>query len=208
VLATFVGTFGQWHGADVLAQAIRRLVEQDGEWLRRAKVHFLLVGDGLKMPLVRQILDEGGCAPFVTLAGLVPQAEAPAYLAASDVLLSPHVSNADGSRFFGSPTKLFEYMAMGKAIVASDLDQIGHVLRHSVRAEDLPAADPSPDETRLSVLFEPGQVDALIGALRFVVNRPAWRARLGGNARAEAIGKFTWAHHTAAILEGLRRQAD
>ncbi len=40
----------------------------------------------------------------------------------------------DGSRFFGSPTKLFEYMAMGKGIVASRLDQLAEVLEHDQTA--------------------------------------------------------------------------
>jgi glycosyltransferase involved in cell wall biosynthesis len=203
VLATFVGTFGQWHGVDVLAQAIRRLVDEQSEWLTRAKVHFLLVGDGLKMPIVRETLAGDAAARFVTLAGLVPQADAPAYLAASDVLLSPHVANADGSRFFGSPTKLFEYMAMGKAIVASDLDQIGEVLRNSVHAGAFPAAEPAETDSRLAVLFPPGDIAAFIESVKFAVNRADWRTTLGRNARAEALSKYTWEHHTAAILDRL-----
>ena len=133
VVVTFLGTFGQWHGAEVLAQAIQQLIDNDQGWVEAKKVHFLLVGDGLKMPDVRKILGDHARGPYVTLAGLVPQHEAPLYLASSDILCSPHVPNADGTKFFGSPTKLFEYMAMGKAIVASDLDQIGDVLRNAVR---------------------------------------------------------------------------
>jgi glycosyltransferase involved in cell wall biosynthesis len=127
-LLTFVGTFGTWHGTDVLATAIRRLIEEDRAWLERRRVHFLYVGDGALAPRVRSILGEGLGRPFVTLAGIRPQAETPRTLAASDILLSPHVPNPDGTPFFGSPTKLFEYMAMAKPIVASDLDQIGWVL--------------------------------------------------------------------------------
>ena len=55
----------------------------------------------------------------------------------------------DGSEFFGSPTKLFEYMAMGKGIVASRLGQIGDVL--------------SDEETAL--LIEPGNARQLADAI-------------------------------------------
>lgn len=207
-VATFIGTFGQWHGADVLAQAIRQLVTDHRDWLVRTKTHFLLVGDGLKMPIVRDILSGADCAPFVTLTGLIPQREAAAYLAASDVLLSPHVANADGTRFFGSPTKLFEYMAMQKAIVASDLDQIGDVLRDSVHVEALPGGEPQGDETSLAVLFQPGDVPSLVDAIRFAVDRPRWRELLGRNARNEALAKYTWAHHVSAILSALRSEKE
>ena len=40
----FIGTFGAWHGVDVFAQAIRRMVERDAAALRAGKVHFVLVG--------------------------------------------------------------------------------------------------------------------------------------------------------------------
>ncbi|HVV99216.1 MAG TPA: glycosyltransferase, partial [Planctomycetaceae bacterium] len=121
-IAGFVGTFGEWHGVDVLAQAIKQLVDTRESELRSTNTRFLLVGDGAKMPAVQQILNGEKYREFCALPGIVPQAQAPLYMAACDMLLSPHVPNPDGSRFFGSPTKLFEYMAMGKAIIASDLE--------------------------------------------------------------------------------------
>jgi glycosyltransferase involved in cell wall biosynthesis len=202
-VVTFIGTFGQWHGVEVFARAIRLLADRHRGWLETSGVRFLLVGDGPKMPEVRQILAGEAYAPFVRLTGLVPQADAPKYLALSDVVASPHVANADGSRFFGSPTKLFEYMAMGKAIVASDLEQIGAVLAQSLRADALPAHAPSEDERRLAVLCPPGDDEALTEALKFVVDQPSWRRTLGLNARQEALTKYTWARHVDAILAGL-----
>jgi glycosyltransferase involved in cell wall biosynthesis len=211
VVGTFVGTFGQWHGVEVLAAAIRQLIDDDAEWLRRHKVHFLLVGDGLNMPKVREILEGDKYAPFHTLTGLVPQDQAPSHLAVSDFLLSPHAPNADGSRFFGSPTKLFEYMAMGKGIVASDLDQIGEVLSPSLAVGQLPPGG-EPDAVNTSdavaVLCRPGDVEELARGIRFVVEHPDWRRKLGENARGKALAHYTWDHHVAAILEGLQRQPD
>ena len=97
-LLTFVGTFGTWHGTDVLATAIRRLIDEDRAWLERCRVHFLYAGDGPLAPRVRSILGEGLGRPFVTLAGIRPQAETPRTLAASDILLSPHVPNPTARR--------------------------------------------------------------------------------------------------------------
>ena len=203
LVVMFIGTFGAWHGVDVFAQAIRGMVERDAAALRAGKVHFVLVGDGVKMPLVRTALSAPFDNSFVTMTGLVPQDDAPRYLAIADVVVSPHVQNSDGSRFFGSPTKLFEYMAMGKAIVASDLEQIGTILAAGVHAGALPDDEPTADEGRLAVLCPPGDVEALIRALRFIVGQPAWRRVLGRNARFEALTKYTWARHVSAILDGL-----
>jgi glycosyltransferase involved in cell wall biosynthesis len=204
VVATFVGTFGQWHGSDVLATAIAQLIRTHADWLKARKVIFVLVGDGVKMPVVKKTLSEIAGVSFYRLVGLVPQAEAPGYLAASDILLSPHVENADGTSFFGSPTKLFEYMAMGKAIVASRLDQIGHVLEGSLDAANLPVGyDPSSEA--VGVLGKPGDVAELIDGIRFCVENPQWRVRLGANARTRALARYTWEHHVEAILKGLDR---
>lgn len=207
LVATFIGTFGQWHGVDVLARAIRRWIDTDPAGLAASRLHFMLVGDGMRMAEVRQILGDAVHSGHVTLTGLVRQAEAPAYLGASDILLSPHVKNPDGTRFFGSPTKLFEYLAMGRPVVASDLDQIGEVLANSLRVESLPAGPPAAEEDRLALLCPPGEPEPIITALRFLVGAPAWRAVLGSNARHEALAKYTWDRHVDAILEGLARVA-
>jgi glycosyltransferase involved in cell wall biosynthesis len=205
LVATFVGTFGRWHGVDVLARAIRSLLEQDVAFLDSSRLHFLLVGDGMKMAEVRAILEHPLAVKYVTIAGLVPQHEAPLYLAASDLLLSPHVENPDGSPFFGSPTKLFEYMAMGKPIIASDLDQIGEVLRHSVRVGQLPDDPPPSSDSHVAVLCQPGNPADIIAALHFLAANPGWRASLGRSARAVALDGYTWDRHVAEILAGMDR---
>ena len=118
IVVGFIGTFERWHGADVLAQAIGILVAEQPSI--RDRVRLLMIGDGPGVGEVRRILESAGLAAIAAFAGRTEQADGPQHLAACDILAAPHVPNRDGSRFFGSPTKLFEYMAMGKPVVASD----------------------------------------------------------------------------------------
>ncbi len=199
-LVSFVGTFGRWHGAPVFAEAIRNLIERHPSWLGRGKVRFAMIGDGATMPDVRRLIGLPEYAKWVLFTGLVPQSETVKYLAASDILVSPHVANADGSRFFGSPTKLFEYMAMGKGIIASDLDQIGEVLAAGIRIWS-DSLDSRPFAS--AILVRPGNVDDLNRSLRFLVERPAVRRAIGVAARGDVLRKYTWHHHVTKILDSL-----
>ncbi len=182
----FIGTFGRWHGAEVLVEAFGRLLEQRPDL--RGYVRLLMIGDGNTMPLVRACVERLGGGDVCVLTGSVAQQEGPAHLAACDILAAPHVPNADGTPFFGSPTKLFEYMAMGKGIVASDLDQIGEVLHH--------------DET--AWLVRPGDVASLAEGLLVLIGDGPLRERLGRAARDEVVARYTWAEHTRRIVEKLK----
>lgn len=204
-LATFIGTFGNWHGVDVLARIIRTLIDTERDWLEKEKLHFCLAGDGQNMPLVRATLNQADDTKFVTLTGLIPQDQAPLYLASSDILLSPHVPNPDGSPFFGSPTKLFEYMAMGKPIIASRLGQIADVLQPSLAGHQLNASSAQPDA--IAILCEPGNETELITALKFAVENPNVANELGRHAKICAHNHYTWQQHTQAILAQLKNSS-
>jgi glycosyltransferase involved in cell wall biosynthesis len=181
----FIGTFGAWHGAEVLAAAYERLLARRSDLCATTRLVF--IGDGPLLPRVRASVDAGAARGHVIFTGLVPQAEGPEYLAACDVLVSPHVPNSDGTPFFGSPTKLFEYMAMGRPIVASALDQIGQVLSHGESAW----------------LVTPGDAEALSHGLERVVDDGALRRRLADRARADAVGRHSWRQHTQRIVDAL-----
>jgi glycosyltransferase involved in cell wall biosynthesis len=128
----------------------------------------------------------------VIFTGAVDHERVPALLDACDVLVAPHVPLADGSAFFGSPTKLFEYMAMGKGIVASRLGQIGDVLNH--------------EETAL--LVEPGDAGALKEAIVRLVESPELREHLGKEAREIAVRSYTWKHNAQRVLDAYRSWAE
>ncbi len=184
----FIGLFGKWHGTEILAEAFGKLLNENTSY--RESVRLLLIGNGGMMPRVKEVLKNHGVEECSILTGTIPQQEGPAYLAACDILVSPTVPNPDGTPFFGSPTKLFEYMAMGKGIIASDLDQIGEVLKH--------------DET--AWLVKPGDTSALAEGLKKLIEDPARRKRLGEAARKDVVAKYTWQEHTRKIIEKLKER--
>jgi glycosyltransferase involved in cell wall biosynthesis len=122
------------------------------------------------------------------LAGRIPQEKGPVHLAACDILVASHVPNPDSTPFFGSPTKLFEYMAMGKGIVASNLDQIGEVLEHE----------------KTAFLVKPGDVEDLMKGLYALIENEHFRLKLAKNAR-EVAEKYTWKEHVKKIFTSFKK---
>lgn len=184
IVIGFIGIFGEWHGVIEMAKAIVEFYKST----TREDVKFLVIGTGKLFESVHSIIRQSDNIKNVIFTGMVPQNEAPHYLAACDILLSPHIPNPDGTPFFGSPTKLFEYMAMGKAIIASKLDQINEVLEHQKDA----------------LLVEPGNIEELVNSMKKLVENEKLRIDLGENAHNKVINKYTWDIHVAKILDSIK----
>ncbi|HXG64693.1 MAG TPA: glycosyltransferase family 4 protein [Blastocatellia bacterium] len=177
----FLGTFGPWHGAESLAKAATKLNQP-------SRFHFLFIGDGDQRPIAEAIIASADRKAAATFTGRVPHHRAPAYLDACDILASPHVPMKDGSEFFGSPTKLFEYLAMARPVVASRLGQIGDVIADGENG----------------LLIEPGDADALARAIERLADDQELRAKLGNAARQTVIAHYTWRHNAARVFDAMR----
>jgi glycosyltransferase involved in cell wall biosynthesis len=185
VLIGFVGSFSLWHGIEVLQRAIARLLSNGSP----CRLRFVLMGDGLLHAEMRSALAEYEKSGEVIFTGPLLRHQVAEYLDACDVLVSPHVPMPDGSRFFGSPTKLFEYMAMGKGIVASRLEQLAEVLEHD----------------RTALLVTPGDVDELAEAILDLAVNPEKRGALGAAARRAAVERHSWSRNVSSALSDMPR---
>lgn len=178
VVVGFLGTFGPWHGAPVLAEAAIRVAKS-------ANCHFLFIGDGDQRAMTEAYLQDAGKSETATFTGRIEHKRVRAYLDACDILVSPHVRSEDGSEFFGSPTKLFEYLAMARPVIASRLGQLADVI----------------DDEKTGILVEPGDADALARNLERLANDALLRERLGSNARQKVIERYTWRHNAERVFK-------
>jgi len=180
------GTFRRRHGVATLVDAFARIHEE------RADLHLLLVGGGPAVPEIQSRIKQRGLKDAVTLTGMVPHGEVPACLAACDILVCPQGPGPEGTVFHGSPTKLFEYMAMAKAVVASGVGQIGQVLADGENGR----------------LVEPGSAKRLAHALVELVDDAGLRQRLGSKARETVMARYTWDHHVERLMSKLHELAE
>ena len=186
----FIGTFSHWHGVDTMAKMIPTIVNDD------KKAHFLLMGDG---PLLRDMTTTfrsvGVDKQNVTFTGALDQGCAKRYLAACDAFLCPTKPNSDGSRFFGSPTKLFEYMSLGKPVIASDIEQLSDIFKPAVKACD--------DGGDFGFLVKPGDAgDLVVAAKRLTEELQCSRHKLGAVARRIAVETHDWREKSCQIIRG------
>ena len=155
------------------------------------EVNFLWVGGQPDDVALWQRRLEAEGVQNITLTGFVDNAVLPRYQAAADVLLMPYGTQIAGSgggnsAEIASPMKMFEYMAAGRAIIASDLPVIHEVLNEE-RAVFCPPEDAAAWQKSLRELF----------------SDPARRASLAAAAR-EAVGAYTWTARAAHALTGMK----
>ena len=112
-MPSFAAIFSAW-----LVVSLAKILAENFQLMFWCRSQFVLMGDGLLRGEMRSALAMHEKTGAVTFTGMLPQAKVAEYLDAADILVSPHLPMPDGSRFFGSPTKVFEYMAMGKGIVS------------------------------------------------------------------------------------------
>jgi glycosyltransferase involved in cell wall biosynthesis len=179
--AVYLGQLMPWKGVDVLLHALARVPGLP------ALVIGGRAGDDPRREELRHLAAELGVGERVEWTGWLPPAEAWRRLRRGDIGVVP--TRAGGSQELStSPLKLFEYLACGLPVVASDLP----ALREIVRA----------DENGL--LFAEGDPDTLAAALARLAAHPEEHARLSAGALHGAAER-TWMARAARIEDLVRR---
>jgi glycosyltransferase involved in cell wall biosynthesis len=169
-VAGYAGHLYPWKGVDVLVRALAQAPGVDG----------LIVGGHPAEPDVARVKDLAanlGVNSRIQFTGLLPPSQVAAHLATAHVLVMPNLAT-EISASYSSPLKLFEYLAAGRAIVASDLPAFREVLAGEIHALLVPPGDPAALAAALATLRDdPARADRLARAAFALAVEYSWDAR-------------------------------
>ena len=172
VVCGYVGAFVHWHGVNGFVEAVAARLAEAPELV------LVLVGDGRSLPEVRALVQAHGLAERILLPGRVPHNEIPAWIACMDYAVLPD------SNHYGSPVKLFEFMAMGVAMVAPDYAPVAEVV----------------SDGQTGWLFPQRQLQACVQRVLELAAQPAERQRVGAAARDYIVRERQWRNNAEQLL--------
>src|SRR6266511_3282218 len=175
-LIGFAGSLRPWHGLEVAIEALAQL----------PAAVLAVAGEGEVQAGLEKRARDLAVADRVLWIGQLPHHLIPGFLVALDAALLPYPALAD---FSFSPLKLYEYLAAGVPVVASDLGQIRMAL----------------EDGRWGVLVRPSDPSALAEGIRVVLADPIRAGEVAAAARRLALKEHTWerrAHALTELLEG------
>ncbi len=175
----FAGFVREWHGLEKIVDLLR-----SEPALSSARL--LIAGDGPARDAIVSRARENNVHDRVLITGVVPHSRVAGLVSAMDIALQPEVTA------YASPLKLFEYMALGRAIVAPDSENIREILDDGVDG----------------LLFRANDSDSLTGILCKLAANPDLRQRLGAAAAAKiSRRKLTWSHNADKVVAIIREQS-
>ncbi len=160
--------------------ALERIVDVVAAHGERLGLHMLVVGDGPARPDLLAHAASSGVGDRITITDVVERDDVARHVAAFDIAVIP------GLTPYSSPLKLFEYMYLGRAIVAPDTENIREILTHGINA----------------LLFAPDLPGAMEAAILTLCEDDALRTRIGTAARQQIdTAQLTWAHNANRVVE-------
>ncbi len=165
----FLGSFYRYEGLDLLVRAFACLVK------KRPDVRLLLAGGGETAADLKERAHALGISTSVVMPGRISHDRIPGVYALADVLVYPRYSMRLTELV--TPLKPLEAMAMGKAVIASDVGGHRELVRHM--------------ETGL--LFPAGKEAQLLDCIEVLLTSPDLRGALGRRAAAWVREERTWA---------------
>ncbi|MGA9827685.1 MAG: glycosyltransferase, partial [Rhodanobacteraceae bacterium] len=172
IVCGYVGRFVHWHG---VSEFVSRIAPQMAS---APRLTLMLVGAGSDLAAVRSVIAEHGLSGRILTPGRVDHAEIPEWIACMDYAVLPN------SNEYGSPMKLFEFMAMGVAVVAPNYAPIAEVITDGVTGW----------------LFPKGQIDMCVQRVLEMSARQDELLKVGDTARTYIARERQWRNNAEQLL--------
>jgi glycosyltransferase involved in cell wall biosynthesis len=172
----FVGKLDAHRGVELLIRAMPDLLQEF------PGLTLTLVGDGTQRAQLERVAGSLGLSASIRLPGWVEFRNIWSYIDKSTVCLIPHLRSEHTDTTL--PNKLFDYMALGKPVVASNCEPLERVIR----------------ETDCGVTFQSGNVADLQAALRRLLSSPEMRLAKGQNGKKAVQENYNWAVDRKSLL--------
>ena len=173
VVIGFVGSLREWHGIDLLAQAIPTIA------IECPAAKFLIVGSGNLESLLVDVIRKNGLSDRVILTGALPHEQVFAHISAMDIGLMPD------SNPWGSPMKVLEYMALGCVPVVPDLGPLKEIVVDNVTGK----------------LFCCRELSQFVDTIVQLAKDAPLRRRLGDSAQRDVYENRTWQNNARQITD-------
>jgi glycosyltransferase involved in cell wall biosynthesis len=162
---------------------------------------FDIVGEGLQYPVFLESINIHSLSPYFQLHGFLSHAAALECISGSQFSLLPTLAPTDGSDFIGSPTKLFEYMALGSIPIASNVGQQSRILNQSVQPSSfISSSFSTPPLDCCGIIFQHDSVCSLARAIYYAIANYQSLDFMRHNCRARVENLYTWQRHVRHLL--------
>lgn len=174
-IVAYTGHLFEWKGADILLETAKLISNFKFRISNFEDILFIFVGG---MPQdIENFKKKAGNLDNVMILGQRPYKEMPLFLKAADVLVLPNSAKEEISRLYTSPLKLFEYMASGRPIIASDLPSVREILNPTNALLIIPD-DPKLLAEKIQILLSDKNLQFSLAAQALeLAKKYTWQAR-------------------------------
>ncbi|MGD9202773.1 MAG: glycosyltransferase family 4 protein [Chitinispirillia bacterium] len=177
ITCIYVGSFRNYHNLAAIINIFSSLYE------KYDNIEIKIIGTGETFDKVKKLVESAGLSNAVFLPGYIQYEKIPQYLIQSDIAFMNDFTE------YGSPIKVFEYMAAKTAILVPDRKSILEILEHGKDA----------------LFFKSGDMNDFKNKLENLISKPDLRNFLADNAYGKVINNYTWDHNAQRVAGVLKK---
>lgn len=178
----YIGEVTRHRGIDEILQAFRKVVDRNCDLL------FRIVGEGNHLQNIKSQVKNLQLQDYVKIESYYPADKVPEVIYDSDIGIINHLKTQHTETTI--PNKLFEYMALGKPVIASNVGPIRRIL----------------EKENCGILVDPADTSELSQAIIQLYDSPQDRKEMGQNGHRAVCREYNWNYSSKKLLKVIEGQ--